>query len=87
MNRHDRRTKGKAILQRLTVLRNSPILKEADLSDLPKEVVDLLVAGNHPSKEMQRRYNTCKRILDEMMKLELDLKIMQYDLEAKRKAK
>lgn len=80
MNRHGRRTQGKAILQRLNILKNSPLIQEADLKDVPKDVLDHLIAGDYENKVMQKKYNTMKRILGEIMEHEIALNNMKADL-------
>jgi hypothetical protein len=83
-SRHERRTRGKFILKRLAELKQSQILKEADLSGLPEDVVKALTTGTCENKVLQKRYNTCKRIVDELFALELELKSMQRDLAKKK---
>ena len=84
MNRRDRRTKGKAIQQEINRIKNSQLLKEADISSLPKEVVDALVAGTCENKTLQRKYNSCKKLLDKLINLKLELTLMKEDLDSKR---
>lgn len=87
MNRKERRTKGKAILQRLNILKNSPLLQEPDLKDIPKDILDHLIAGDCENKVMQKKYNTMKRLLGEMADLEVELGRMKYDLLVKQRLK
>jgi uncharacterized protein (DUF1810 family) len=82
-NRRERRTKGKAIFQRLQVLKNSPLIQDADLSNLSQEVIDSLVAHTCENKTLQKRYDACQRILGEMILLEGELFKMKEDLKAK----
>jgi hypothetical protein len=83
MNRRERRTRGKFIFTRLNVLKNSPLIQDADLSNLPKEVIDSLVAHTCENKDLQRKYNTCQRILGEIIELEGELFRMKEDLMVK----
>ena len=84
MNRRDRRTRGKYITERLATLRNSSVLQDANLKELPQDVIDSLIAGTHENEALQKRYNLIKKLLNEMMMLEIELKQMQEDLKAKR---
>lgn len=83
-NRRERRTRGKEIMKRLNILKNSQILKDADLSDLPEDLVKQLIAGTCKNDVLQKRYRTCSRILDEVSRLQIELKIMQTDLAKKK---
>ena len=82
-NRRERRTRGEAIFQRLQILKNSPLIQDADLSKLPKEVIDTLVTHTCENKDLQKRYDTCQRILSELISLEGELYTMKEDLKAK----
>lgn len=83
MNRHDRRTRGKWIQNRLNLLKNSSLLQEADLKDIPQEQIDQLIAGTHPNKDMQRKYRSINRIMGEIIDLTKALNEMQVDLAEK----
>ena len=83
-SRRERRTRGKWIAQRLQVLKNSQILKDADLSDLPEDVVKSLQGGKHENVALQKRYNTAMKIMDELIRLQMELRAMQEDLKVKR---
>lgn len=83
MNRRDRRTRGRYITERLTTLRNSTVLQDANLKDLPQDVIDTLIAGTCENEVLQKRYNLIKKLLNEMMMLEIELKQMQEDLRIK----
>jgi len=83
MNRKERRTKGLALAKRLNVLKNSPILQEMDLSDIPKETLDALIAGCCKNSALQKRYNLQKRILSEVMEAEIWLHNANVDLKNK----
>jgi hypothetical protein len=83
-NRQERRTKGKWIIKRLQILKNSQLLKDADLSDLPKDVVDKLIAGTCEQKDLQTRYKKCMKIISEITELELMLQQMKQDLAFKK---
>ena len=87
MNRHQRRTRGKWVYERLNQLKGSPLLEEADLKDIPKDQLDQLIAGDHPDKEMQRKYKTINRIMGEIIELEIEIKNMQNDLVQKQSIK
>ena len=80
MNRSERRTRGKYIVERLNLIKNSSLFKEADLKDIPKDVIDTLVANTCENKELQRKYNSIKRLLSEGIELEIELRNMQIDL-------
>ena len=82
-NRRERRIRGKFIFQRLNVLKNSPLIQDADLSSLPKEVIDTLVAHTCENKALQKKYDTCQRILGELISLEAELTRMREDLKVK----
>lgn len=82
-NRHDRRTRGKEIAQRLTTLKNSQILKDADLSELPEDVVTALKEGTCENDILQKRYNLCLKIMAEMIELQMELTAMQNDYKQK----
>lgn len=86
-NRHDRRTRGKWIIERLAILKKSQILKDADLSGLQEDEVKLLVAQEHENKTLQKRYNLCMKTLDEIIRLEAELLQMKQDLETKQQKK
>lgn len=83
MNRKERRTTGKRLIERLQVLKNSPILKEMDLKDIPKDVLDSLIANSCENKVLQKRYNLQKRIFSEMAETEIWLHNANVDLENK----
>lgn len=85
MNRQQRRTRGLWISERLATLKNSSLLQEADLKDIPKEDLDLLIAGTHPNKTMQRKYRSINKILGEILELTKELRAMQLDLDEKQK--
>lgn len=87
MDRHDRRTKGKTMVLRLNLLKNSSLLQEADLKDIPKDVLDHLIAGDCDNKVMQTKYNKIKKLLGEMAELEVELGKMKIDLLAKQSPK
>jgi len=82
-NRKERRTKGLALVKRLNILQNSPILKEMDLKDIPKDVLDALIAGTCENKVLQKRYELQKRIFSEIMEIEIWLQRARLDLEKK----
>ena len=84
-NRHDRRTRGKWIIERLAILKKSQILKDADLSGIQEDEVKLLVEQEHENKTLQKRYNLCMKTLDEIIRLEAELLQMKQDLEGKQK--
>jgi hypothetical protein len=87
MNRHERRTRGQYIVQRLTQLRNSTLVNDFDLKDIPKDILDSLIANKCENTVLQKKYNTLKRIGEEAMKLEIELHNMKVDLDAKRQTK
>lgn len=84
MNRRERRTRGLWLIKRLYRLKNSPLLQEADLKDVPKDVLKTLIAGTCENKDMQRKYRSLNSILGEILELEKELLDMKLDLEAKR---
>ncbi len=84
MNRKQRRTRGKFVVQRLAKLKSSPLLDKVDLKDIPEDTVKQLIEGTCENKTLQKEYNTSKRILDEIMSLDLELFEMQQDLDQKR---
>ena len=84
MNRQERRGKGRAMLKRAQTLRNSQILKDADLSDLPEDVIKSLQGGHHDNVALQKRYDTAVRIMSELIQLEMELKKMDDDIILKR---
>ncbi len=84
MNRKQRRTMGKFVVQRLAKLKSSPLLDKVDLKDIPEDTVKQLIEGTCENKTLQKEYNTSKRILDEIMSLDLELFQMQQDLDQKR---
>jgi hypothetical protein len=86
MNRHERHTTGKKIVERLRILKNSAIYKDADLSNLPEDVIKALSTGKCENKALQKHYNTCLRILDEIIRLEIELQRMNLDLKQKQDA-
>ena len=83
MNRKERRTRGIYIVSRLNVLKNSTILKDADLKDIPQEVIDQLSKGECENKVLQKKYNTNVRIISEAIELEAELSRMKSDLASK----
>ena len=87
MNRSERRTRGKYIVERLNLIKNSSLFKEADLKDIPQETIDKLIANTCENKELQRKYNSIKRLLSEAMELEIELRKMQLDLANKQETK
>lgn len=86
MNRKERRTTGKRLIERLQVLKNSSILQEMDLKDIPKDVLDSLIANICENKVLQKRYNLQKRIFSEMAEIEIWLHDANVDLEKKLEA-
>jgi uncharacterized protein (DUF1810 family) len=82
-NRRERRTRGKFIFTRLNTLKNSSLIQDADLSNLPKEVIDSLVAHTCENKALQKRYDACQRVLGELISLEGELFKMKEDLKVK----
>jgi hypothetical protein len=60
------------------------LIRDADLSNLPKEVIDSLVAHTCENKVLQKKYDTCQRILGELIELEAELTRAKADLNAKR---
>lgn len=85
MNRKERRTTGLALVKRLNTLKNSPILQEMDLKDIPKDILDSLIANSCENKVLQKRYNLQKRIFSEIMEIEIYLHNANLDLEKKMK--
>jgi hypothetical protein len=83
MNRKDRRTKGLDAVKRLEVLKRSVILQDIDLKDIPKDILYSLIANKCENKTLQRKYNTQKRLLGEVIELEAMLHNMRVDLNAK----
>jgi hypothetical protein len=84
MNRQQRRTRGKYVIQRLTQLRNSKTFTDIEsLKDIPKETIELLSKGQHDNPTLQKQYNTYSRILQEIIELEYELNAMKADLLAK----
>jgi len=85
MNRKERRTRGKFVVERLAKIKNSSLLQEADLKDIPKETLDQLIAGTCENKVLQRKYRSIQKLLDEMISLEIELNSMRDDLAEKQK--
>lgn len=83
MNRHERRTKGFALVKRLQTLKNSPILAEMDLKDIPKDVLNDLIVGCCKNSALQKRYNLQKRIFSEIAESEIWMHNARIDLEQK----
>jgi hypothetical protein len=82
-NRKERRTMGIAMAKRLQILRNSSLYKQANLTDIPEDVIKTLVAGNCENKTLQAHYNKCHKVLDEVMDIEIRLHNMRTDLSEK----
>lgn len=83
MNRHERRTKGLELVKRLQILKNSPILQEMNLKDIPKETLDDLILGCCKNSALQKRYNLQKRIFSEIATIEIILYNANLDLQKK----
>ena len=83
MNRRQRRTRGIEILQRLRTLKNSSLISQAGLKDIPQEVRDKLIAGTCENKALQHKYNTINKLLTEITELEIELHNMRVDLSGK----
>lgn len=83
MNRQQRRTQGKEIIERLKILHSSPILQDNTFKSLPQEDIDQLIKGEHTDKPLQKKYDLMKRLLKEMVGLEVKLNNMKIDLAAK----
>ena len=84
MNRRERRTRGIALQNRLRVLKNSALLQDADLKDIPEDVRKSLVDNTCEDKTLQRKYNTIIKLFSEVMEIEKELVNMNMDLDAKR---
>jgi hypothetical protein len=84
-SRHERHARGKALERRLRILKNSQILKDADLSGLPEEVIKSLSAGTCENAHLQKRYKLCSEIMAEMIEIETELAQMRYDMDEKKK--
>ena len=84
-NRRERRTRGIWMAKRLAVLKNSQILKDADLSGLPEDVIKALQQGTCENEKLQKRYRLCNKIIAEMIELEAELQNMRLDLAQKQK--
>ena len=83
-SRRERRTRGVEIIKRLRILKNSQILKDADLSELPEEVIDALKTNTCANKELQKRYNLAMRIMSELIELQSEYEMMKSDLAKKK---
>ena len=55
MNRKERRTVGKKIVERLHILKNSALVRAANLQDIPKDVLDSLIANTCENKVLQKK--------------------------------
>lgn len=86
-NRRERRRQTKWLQFRLTILKNSKLLKDADLSDIPKETIDALAGHTCENKDLQRRYDKSLKIMDEIMQIQISLNNLEADLEQKQKQK
>ncbi len=84
MNRQERRTYGKQIATRLDQINKSKVLEALNFDDIPKELLDSLIANTCENIPMQKRYNLYKRLLEEKIRLEIDIQNMKVDLMAKR---
>ncbi len=84
MNRRERRTRGRFITERLAKLKSSPLSDNSFLKDLLESVINELINGIHDNKDLQVKYDKSKKMLDEIMSLELELYAMQEDLAQKK---
>jgi hypothetical protein len=85
MNRKERRTYGKQIIERLDQINRSKVLEALNFDDIPKDILDSLIANTCENRPMQKRYNLYKRLLEEKIRLEIDLHNMKIDLAEKAK--
>ena len=83
-NRHERRTRGASLVKRLRTLKNSQILKDADLSELPEEIVESLKNHTCENKVLQKRYDLGIRIMSELIELQSEYEMMKSDLAKKK---
>lgn len=83
MNRKERRTTGLAMVKRLNTLKNSPILQEMDLKDIPKDILNELIQGCCKNGALQKRYNLQKKLFSEMAEAEIWLHNANMDLKQK----
>ena len=84
MNRRERRTQGKAIMERLVQLRNSNIINSPYLQGLSEEDQKALKEGTHSNKELQVLYNKANKLINELVYLEGELYQAQEDYKQKR---
>lgn len=84
MNRRERRTQGKAIMERLTQLRNSKIINSPYLRDLTPEDQKALKDGTHSNADLQTLFNKANKLIKELVYLEGELYQAQTDLKEKR---
>lgn len=87
MNRKQRRTQGKAIMERLTQLRNSKVINHPGLRDLSEEDQKALKEGKHESEELQKLFLKASKMINELISLERELYTAQQDLKEKTDAK
>ena len=84
MNRHGRRTDGKAILNRITQLRNSRILNDPKITGLTEESITLLKEDKHEDRELQLLFNKAVKLVDELVTLEAEMYRINKDYAEKR---
>jgi len=73
MNRHGRRTDGKAIINRISQLRNSRILNDPRIVGLTEESINSLKDNTHPDKDLQILFDKSVKLVNELVNLEAEM--------------
>ena len=84
MNRRQRRSQGKAVMNRILQLRNSAIINHPGLRELSEEDQKALKEGTHESEPLQKLFNKANKLIRELVSLEGELYRAQQDLKEKR---